>query len=125
MEFTVSKTDLVRELNLSQGVVEKKTTIPILSNVLIEAAKSGLRLTATDLDIQIVEALHSDVLRAGSATAPAHMLYDIVRKMPDGSQVHVVRGLHICLLAARTEPVPPEAVLPTYIRAPDARPASP
>ena len=48
-----------------------------------------------------------------------------VRVAPDGSQVHVVRGLHICLLAARTEPVPPEAVLPTYIRAPDARPASP
>ena len=50
MEFTVSKTDLVRELNLSQGVVEKKTTIPILSNVLIEAGGDRLQLTATDLD---------------------------------------------------------------------------
>ena len=48
-----------------------------------------------------------------------------VRVAPDGAQVHVVRGLHICRLAAGTKPVPPEAVLPTYIRAPDARPASP
>jgi tRNA threonylcarbamoyladenosine biosynthesis protein TsaB len=48
-----------------------------------------------------------------------------VRVAPDGSQVHVVRGLHICRLAAAVQPVPPEAVLPTYIRAPDARPASP
>jgi len=53
MEFTVSKTDLVRELNLSQGVVEKKTTIPILSNVLIEAGGDRLQLTATDLELGI------------------------------------------------------------------------
>ena len=69
MEIVLSQAELLRELTATQGVVERKTTIPILSNVLIEAAKSGLRLTATDLDIQIVEALHSDVLRAGSATA--------------------------------------------------------
>ena len=53
MEFTVSKVDLVRELNLSQGVVEKKTTIPILSNVLVETAGDRINLTATDLELGI------------------------------------------------------------------------
>ena len=53
MEFTVSKADLVRELNLSQGVVEKKTTIPILSNVLVETAGDRINLTATDLELGI------------------------------------------------------------------------
>ncbi len=67
--------------------MERRNTIPILSNVLIEAAKGLLKLTATDLDIEIVETIPADVLRNGSATAPAHMLYDIVRKMPEGSQV--------------------------------------
>jgi DNA polymerase-3 subunit beta len=89
MKINVERSAFLKSLGHVQSVVERRNTIPILSNVLIEAAKSGLRLTATDLDIQIVEALHSDVLRAGSATAPAHMLYDIVRKMPDGSQVQV------------------------------------
>ena len=64
-------------------------TIPILSNVLIEAAKGQLKLTATDLDIEIVEAMPADVLRNGSATAPAHMLYDIISKLPEGAQVQV------------------------------------
>jgi len=54
---------------------------------MIEAAKGQLKLTATDLDIEIVEAIRPDVLRGGAATAPAHMLYDIVRKLPDGAQV--------------------------------------
>src|SRR6202043_1472802 len=56
-------------------------------NVLIEAAKGRLKLTATDLDMEIVESLAADVLRNGAATAPAHMLYDIVRKLPEGAQV--------------------------------------
>ena len=68
-------------------MVERRNTIPILSNVMLEAAKGALKLTATDLDIEIVEQLSADVLRNGSATAPAHMLYDIVRKLPDGAQV--------------------------------------
>jgi DNA polymerase-3 subunit beta len=68
-------------------VVERRNTIPILSNVMIEAAKGRLKLTATDLDIEIVETLAADVLRNGAATAPAHMLYDIVRKLPEGAQV--------------------------------------
>jgi hypothetical protein len=86
MKINVERGALLKALNHVQSVVERRNTIPILSNVLIEAAKGELKLTATDLDIEIVEALPADVLRNGSATAPAHMLYDIVRKLPDGAQ---------------------------------------
>ena len=87
MKINVERGALLKALSHVQSVVERRNTIPILSNVLIEAAKGELKLTATDLDIEIVEALPADVLRNGPATAPAHMLYDIVRKLPDGAQV--------------------------------------
>src|SRR6201996_5350045 len=86
MKINVERGAFLKALSHVQSVVERRNTIPILSNVLIEAAKGQLKLTATDLDIEIVEAIPADVLRNGSATAPAHMLYDIVRKLPDGSQ---------------------------------------
>src|ERR1700734_533634 len=89
MKSTVERSAFLKALNHVQSVVERRNTIPILSNVLIEAAKGQLKLTATDLDIEIVEGLPADVLRNGSATAPAHMLYDIVRKLPDGAQIQV------------------------------------
>ena len=87
MKINVERGAFLKALNHVQSVVERRNTIPILSNVLIEAAKGALKLTATDLDIEIVESIPSDVLRNGAATAPAHMLYDIVRKLPDGAQV--------------------------------------
>ncbi|MBV9541431.1 MAG: DNA polymerase III subunit beta, partial [Alphaproteobacteria bacterium] len=87
MKINVERGAFLKALGHVQSVVERRNTIPILSNVLIEAGKGQLKLTATDLDIEIVEAIPADVLRNGSATAPAHMLYDIVRKLPDGSQV--------------------------------------
>ncbi len=71
MEFTVSKADLVRELNLSQGVVEKKTTIPILSNVLLEADGDRIRLTATDLELGIRCSCPARVKKEGAGTIPA------------------------------------------------------
>lgn len=83
MEFTVSKNDLVRELSLSQGVVEKKTTIPILSNVLLEAAGDRVLLTATDLELGIRCACPAKVKREGSGTIPARKLLDYVRLLPD------------------------------------------
>jgi DNA polymerase-3 subunit beta len=83
MEFTVSKTDLVRELNLSQGVVEKKTTIPILSNVLLEAAGDRLTLTTTDLELGIRCSCPAKVKREGAGTIPAKKLLDYVRLLPD------------------------------------------
>ncbi|HWQ54446.1 MAG TPA: DNA polymerase III subunit beta [Bryobacteraceae bacterium] len=88
MEFTVSKTDLVRELSLSQGVVEKKTTIPILSNVLLEAVGDRVVLTATDLELGIRCACPAKVKREGAGTIPARKLLDYVRLLPD-ADVHV------------------------------------
>jgi DNA polymerase-3 subunit beta len=87
MKINVERGAFLKALSHVQSVVERRNTIPILSNVMIEAAKGQLKLTATDLDIEIVESIPADVLRNGAATAPAHMLYDIVRKMPDGAQV--------------------------------------
>jgi len=87
MKINVERGAFLKALGHVQSVVERRNTIPILSNVLIEAAKGNLKLTATDLDIEIIETIAADVLRNGAATAPAHMLYDIVRKMPEGSQV--------------------------------------
>jgi DNA polymerase-3 subunit beta len=83
MEFTVSKADLVRELNLSQGVVERKTTIPILSNVLIEAEGDRLTLTTTDLELGIRCSTPARVKTPGSGTIPAKKLLDYVRLLPD------------------------------------------
>jgi DNA polymerase-3 subunit beta len=83
MEFTVSKADLVRELSLSQGVVEKKTTIPILSNVLVEAAGDRIYLTATDLELGIRCSCPAKVKKQGAGTIPAKRLLDYVRLLPD------------------------------------------
>ncbi len=83
MEFTVNKADLVRELSLSQGVVEKKTTIPILSNVLIEASGDRLQLTATDLELSIQCSCPAEVKTEGAGTLPAKRLLDYARLLPD------------------------------------------
>jgi DNA polymerase-3 subunit beta len=83
MEFTVSKIDLVRELSLSQGVVEKKTTIPILSNVLIEAHGERVQLTATDLELGIRCSCPATVSREGAGTVPVRRLLDYTRLLPD------------------------------------------
>jgi DNA polymerase-3 subunit beta len=84
MEFTVSKSDLVRELSLSQGVVEKKTTIPILSNVLLEAVGDRLHLTATDLELGIRCSCPARVKKEGAGTVPARKLLDFFRLLPEG-----------------------------------------
>jgi DNA polymerase-3 subunit beta len=84
MDFSVAKTDLVRELNLSQGVVERKTTIPILSNVLLEADGETLVLTATDLELAIRCEAAAKVKASGSGTVPAKRLLDYVRLLPEG-----------------------------------------
>lgn len=83
MEFTVSKSDLVRELGLSQGVVEKKTTIPILSNVLIETQGDRIVLTATDLELGIRCSCPAKINKPGAVTIPAKRLLDYVRLLPE------------------------------------------
>lgn len=84
MEFTVNKSDLVRELSLSQGVVEKKTTIPSLSNVLIEAKGDRIELTATDLELGIRSSTAAKVGKEGSVCVPAKKLLDYVRLLDEG-----------------------------------------
>lgn len=91
MEFTVSKAELVRELNLSQGVIEKKTTIPILSNVLFETDGDRIILTATDLELGIRCSCPAKIARNGAGTIPARKLLDYVRLLPD-SDIHVKFG---------------------------------
>jgi len=83
MEITVSKTELLRELTATQGVVERKTTIPILSNYLFEAAGDKLSLTATDLDLSLRTSCTAKVKKEGACTIPARKLYDYVRLLPD------------------------------------------
>ncbi len=83
MEITVSKFELLRELTATQGVVERKTTIPILSNYLFEAAGDKLSLTATDLDLSLRTSCSAKVKKEGSCTIPARKLYDYVRLLPD------------------------------------------
>jgi len=73
-------------------VVERRNTIPILSNILLHAEGGELRLTATDLDIEIVETAPAEIAQGGSTTVPAHMMYDIVRKLPEGSQLEIEQG---------------------------------
>ncbi len=91
MEFAVSKSDLVRELGLTQGVVEKKTTIPILSNILIETDGDKVWLTATDLELGIKCACPARIKKEGAGTIPARRLLDYVRLLPD-AEVNVKVG---------------------------------
>jgi DNA polymerase-3 subunit beta len=90
MKATIERANLLKSLSHVQSVVERRNTIPILSNVLIEAGNGGLRLMATDLDLQIVEQVPADVEVDGATTVSAHMLFDIARKLPEGSQVSLV-----------------------------------
>src|ERR1700689_5504593 len=84
MEFSVKKFDLLEELLLTQGVVERKTTIPILSNLLCEAKGNGLTITATDLELSIRTSCEAKVKKEGSGTIPAKKLLELVRLLPDG-----------------------------------------
>src|SRR5438046_5078229 len=83
MEFSAPKPDLLRELDLVQGVVERKATIPILSNLLLETSDSSLRISATDLELGIRCSCPAKVKKEGSGTVPAKRLLDIVRSLPD------------------------------------------
>ena len=84
MEITVSRQDLVKELTATQSVVERKTTIPILSNFLLEAEEDRLNITATDLDQAIRTSAVVKVKKAGACTIPARKLYDYIKLLPDG-----------------------------------------
>ncbi len=87
MRVTLERSNLLKSLNHVQRVVERRNTIPILSNVLLKADGDVLTLKATDLDLEVTETTPAAVEQSGATTVPAHMLYDIVRKLPDGAEV--------------------------------------
>jgi DNA polymerase-3 subunit beta len=92
MKLTIERGALLKALGHIQSVVERRNTIPILANVLLEASKGKLALTATDMDLAIVESAAAEVSKTGTTTVQAHTLYDIVRKLPEGSQVGLDSG---------------------------------
>ncbi len=89
MRLVIERGELLRALGHVTSVVERRTTIPILSNVLLRARESTLEFKATDLEREVIEGVAADVSAPGAVTVPAHMLHDIVRKLPDGSQVDI------------------------------------
>ena len=84
MEFSVKRSDLLDELNLTQGVVERKSTIPILSNLLVEAKGSRLTITATDLELSIRTSCEAKIKKEGAGTIPAKKLFELMRLLPEG-----------------------------------------
>ena len=90
MKFTVEKNTLLKSLSHVQSIVEKKNTLPILSNILLDAKENSLILSATDMDISITEKLNCNIIEEGSTTVSAHTLYDIIRKLPDTSEIEII-----------------------------------
>jgi DNA polymerase-3 subunit beta len=133
MKATIERATLLKSLGHVQSVVERRNTIPILSNVLIEAQEDGsLRLMATDLDLQVDESVPANVSQPGATTVSAHTLFDIVRKLPEGSQVEltaaegkmqIVAGrsrFNLSTLPRDDFPVIAEGELPTRFELPAA-----
>ncbi len=89
MKLVVERAHLLKGLGHVQSVVEKRGTIAVLSNVKIDATKDGVSLTATDMDIAMVEKIPATVSKPGSTTVPAHTFYDIARKLPEGAQIEL------------------------------------
>ncbi|HRJ70019.1 MAG TPA: DNA polymerase III subunit beta [Beijerinckiaceae bacterium] len=102
MKVTVEQAALLKSLGHVHRVVERRNTIPILSNVLLRAEAGKLWLKATDLDIEVTESLAADAAQGGSTTVPAHVLYDIVRKLPDGAQVSLEQAGDASQLTVRS-----------------------
>lgn len=89
MQVTIERGDLLKAMSRAQSVVERRNTIPILANVLIEADGEQISLRATDLDIEVLDKAPASVARPGATTVAAHTLHEIVRKLPDGAQVEL------------------------------------
>ncbi len=89
MKLTIERSNLLRSLGHVQSVVERRNTIPILSNVKIEADGESLSLNATDMDLDIVESVAAEIATPGATTAPALTFFEIVRKLPDGAQIEL------------------------------------
>ena len=92
MKLTIERAALLKSLGHVQSVVERRNTIPILSNVKLEAGDGRLGLNATDMDLDVVESVEAAITGGGATTAPAHTLHDIVRKLPEGAEVEIEGG---------------------------------
>lgn len=106
MKLSIERAALLRSLNHVQSVVERRNTIPILANVLMKAEDGMLSLATTDMDLEINESVAANVSTPGSTTAPAHTLHDIVRKLPDGSEVELelnAEGTQMTVKAGRSQ----------------------
>ena len=90
MKFLVEKNTLFKSLSHVQSIVERKNTLPILSNILIEAKDNSLILSATDMDISITDKISCNVVEEGSTTVSAHTLYDIIRKLSDLNEIEII-----------------------------------
>lgn len=89
MRITVERAAFLKSLAHVQSVVERRNTIPILANILLVAERGAVTLTATDLDIEIIDSVAADVAKGGATTVSAHTLYEIIRKIPEGAQVQL------------------------------------
>jgi len=87
MKITVERSELLKSLGHVHRMVERRNTIPILANVLLRADRAKLSLKATDLDVEVTDTIAAEVSPGGSTTVPAHMFFDIVRKLPEGAQI--------------------------------------
>src|SRR5262245_53945112 len=101
MKVTVERAELLKSLGHVHRVVERRNTIPILANVLLRAGDSRLSFKATDLDLEVTESIAADVGPSGATTVPAHMFYEIVRKLPEGAQVQLEAAGDRAVLAIR------------------------
>ena len=101
MKVTVERAELLKSLGHVHRVVERRNTIPILANVLIKAERAKLSFKATDLDLEITDSIAAEVGPGGSTTVPAHMFYEIVRKLPDGAQIVLEASGDRAVLAIR------------------------
>ena len=133
MELVARKNDLLKELSLLQGIVERKNTIPILANVLIQADKSGVSLLATDLDVGLRSKCEATVTKTGTLTLPAKKLFEIVSALPD-TDIRIEEdknGKSVTIAADRFEskmqtlpasefPTPPQDAAPTEASLPGA-----
>ena len=104
MKLSIEKNDFLNALGHVQSVVERRNTIPILSNVLLDARNGKLSMTATDMDIAIIDSAISQITTEGAITTPAGTLFDVVRKMPEGAQISLeLEGNKLTVSAGRSK----------------------
>ena len=90
MKFNVNQQDLQQALNYCQGVIEKRSTLPILSNILLNASNSSLTITATDLDLIFIHQINNvEVIEEGNTTTTSSVMNDIIRKLPSGKKINL------------------------------------